>query len=351
MPTGKVRYDNLRSAVSRVLGFRDRRESDRWVAFRSWAGLDAFYCLPGIEGAHEKGGVEGEVGRFRRNHLVPVPEVDSLADLNVMVDRWAEEDDGRRIGARPRTVGEYFATEQPLLRPLPEDVFETGRLFNPRVDRYGQITVRQNHYSVPVRLIGRKVRVLLHASELVVYDGRTEVARHERLSTRGGVLLELDHYLEALVRKPGALPGATALEQARAAGKFTPVHDAWWAAARKAHGDPVGTRALIEVLLLHRTMLHEYVVAGIAAALRAGALTSDAVAVEARKAAQNDTESDRGTRQAAGQESAVPHVTSLTERRLAALPPDTRPPPSVAAYDQLLPLRNAARPASEGELP
>ncbi len=27
--------------------------------------------MPGIEGAHEKGGVEGEVGRFRRNHLVP----------------------------------------------------------------------------------------------------------------------------------------------------------------------------------------------------------------------------------------------------------------------------------------
>jgi len=29
--------------------------------------------------------------------------------------------------------------------------------------------------------------------------------------------LELEHYLEALIRKPGALPGATALEQARAA--------------------------------------------------------------------------------------------------------------------------------------
>ena len=90
---------------------------------------------------------------------------------------------------------------------------------------------------MPVRLIGRQVRVLLHASELVVYDGRTEVARHERLLAKARSRLDLDHYLEVLVRKPGALPGATALEQARAAGKFTPVHDAWWAAARKAHGD------------------------------------------------------------------------------------------------------------------
>ncbi|MFD9510336.1 Mu transposase domain-containing protein [Streptomyces mirabilis] len=32
------------------------------------------------------------------------------------------------------------------------------------MDRYAQVTVRRNHYSVPVRLIGRQVRVLLHAS-------------------------------------------------------------------------------------------------------------------------------------------------------------------------------------------
>jgi hypothetical protein len=82
----------------------------------------------------------------------------------------------------------------------------------------------------------------LNASELVVFDGRTQIAfRHERLIAKSGTLLELDHYLEALIRKPGALPGATALEQARAAGKFTPIHDAWWTAARKAHGDAVGT--------------------------------------------------------------------------------------------------------------
>ncbi|MGW2206975.1 IS21 family transposase [Streptomyces sp. NPDC001774] len=335
LPTGKVRYDNLSSAVARVLGFsRSRVETDRWTAFRSWAGLDAFYCRPGLAGAHEKGGVEGEVGRFRRNRLVPVPEVSSLAELNAQIERWDAEDDDRRIGERARTVGDYFAIEQPLLGPLPTDHFETGRLFTPRVDRYSQISVRMNRYSVPVRLIGRQVRVLVHASEIVVYDGRTEVARHERLATRAGVRLELDHYLEGLLRKPGALPGATALEQARAAGKFTPVHDAWWDAARKAHGDAAGTRALVEVLLLHRHMAHDQVVAGIAAALRAGALTSDAVALEARRTAERDTTPETP---APAEDLTPSPVASLTLRRLtAALPPDTRPLPSVAAYDQLL---------------
>ena len=345
VPAGKIRYDNLKSAVAQVIGFtRARVETDRWTAFRSHWDLDAFYCQPGIGGAHEKGGVEGQIGWFRRNHLVPVPDVPSIRALNAMIDQWDAGDEARRIGGRARTVGEFLEIERPLLRPLPAEPFETGLWLTPRVDRFAQVMVRNNRYSVPVRLIGRRVRVLLHASDLVIYDGRTEAARHERLPGRAGARLDLDHYLEALVRKPGALPGATALEQARAAGKFTPVHDAWWAAARKAHGDAAGTRALVEVLLLHRHMHGEHVVAGLAAALRAGALTADAVALEARKAAD----------QPAGQPAAgpapgrAPPVTSLTARRLDKLPPDTRPLPSVAAYDQLL---RRHRTAQEGHRP
>lgn len=235
VPAGKIRYDNLKAAVASVIGFsRQRVETDRWTAFRSHDGIEAFYCQPGVTGAHEKGGVEGQFGWFRRNHLVPIPEDDSITELNAMVDVWDIGDEHRRIGARARTVGEHFATEQPLLKPLPTDEFETGRWFTPRVDRYAQITVRMNKYSVPARLVGRQARALLHASELVVYDGTTAVARHERLMTKGASRLELDHYLEVLLRKPGALPGATALEQARAAGRFTPVHYAWWAASCKA---------------------------------------------------------------------------------------------------------------------
>ncbi|WP_084453094.1 IS21 family transposase [Janibacter indicus] len=361
VPTGKIRYDNLKAAVASVIGFsRQRVEADRWTAFRSHYGIEAFYCQPGIQGAHEKGGVEGQIGWFRRNHLVPIPEVDSLAELNTLVDAWDEADDTRRIGSRARTVGEHFATEQPLLAPLPNEPFETGRWFNPRVDRYAQVSVRMNKYSVPARMAGRQARVLLNASDLVVFDGKTEIARHERLMTKGATRVDLDHYLEVLLRKPGALPGATALEQARASGSFTPVHDAWWAAACKANGDADGTRALIEVLMLHRHLPHEHVVAGLATALRAGALTADAVALEARKRNETaDGEADDTTAHhptplmgsdTAHGEGETPAVRSLTERRLRAhIPADTRPLPSVDKYDQLLASRRD--PPNEGAAP
>ena len=66
-----LRYDNLASAVRKILRGHRREETVRFLAFRSHWRFAAEFCTPG-EG-HEKGGIEGEGGYFRRNHLVPVP--------------------------------------------------------------------------------------------------------------------------------------------------------------------------------------------------------------------------------------------------------------------------------------
>ena len=340
VPAGQVRYDNLTAAVWRVLlRGRAREENPRWTAFRSHYRLEAFYCLPGIEGAHEKGGVEGEVGYFRRNYLVPVPEVASLEELNARIAGAEQAEDGRRIGSRIRTIGQDFEAEAPLLAPLPDEPFETGLVLTPRVDLRSQIMVRNNRYSVPSRLIGREVRVVLRSSELVVYYRHGEVARHPRLAAKGGERLVLDHYLEALMRKPGAMPGSAPLDQARAGGAFTAAHEAFWSAARRAVGEPAATRELIGVLLLHRHMNDADVIAGIGAALSVGAHTANVVAVEARKVAGARGAGETGTEQ----DGEPAQVTSLTLRRIAALPPDSRPLPAVDVYDQLLRQQRTAR--------
>lgn len=354
VPVRHIRYDNLKAAVSRVLQGRGREESDRWVAFRSHYGFDAFYCQPGIKGAHEKGGVEGEGGRFRRTHCVPMPVVDSIAELNDLLAAADAKDDRRRVGTRLTTIADDFAFERRLLGSLPVEEFPTWLTLTPRVDRHARINVRSVQYSVPARLIGRRVRVELSATELRIHDGRVHVATHERSTARGGQVLDLDHYLEVLAHKPGALPGATALSQARARGAFTPAHDAFWAAARKAHGDAAGTRELIDILLLHRHLTNLQVVAGLTAALTVGATTADVVAVEARRVGSGQSTNAGDAAGAPGANAMGPapvgqetsssgRVLSLTARRLAdpaaviaGLPADTRPLPTVDAYDQLL---------------
>jgi hypothetical protein len=124
-----------------------------------------------------------------------------------------------------------------------------------------------------------------NTSRLATVDG--VVAHHERAVGKGTESLCLDHYLEVLEKKPGAMAGATALSAARASGSFGTVHERFWKAARRKLGDAAGTRTLIEVLLAHRHIEHEVLVAGMKAALVAGSVDPAVVLVEARRSAEN----------------------------------------------------------------
>ncbi|OKK12244.1 transposase [Streptomyces sp. CB00455] len=344
VPSVHIRYDNLRPAVKQVLFGRSRLESARWASFKSWYQFSAFYCAPGEDGAHEKGGVEHEGGRFRRKHLVPPPAVDSLAELNERLAAIDIAEDARHIHGRPTSIGFDFEAERERLRPLPADDYDCGIDLTPTVARNSRITVRQCYYSVPAKFIGTKVRVKLRANELWVFDGRRVVARHPRLTRRYTYHDFLDHYLEILLVKPGAFAGASALAQARAEGGFTKVHEAFWAAAKTKAGDREGTRMLIEVLLLHRQLPPEALVAAMETCLRIGSLSTDLVAIEARKAMEgtdaDDAELLAGPDEAvadgpaAGPADAGAQVISLHARRL---PPDPRKAlPDMSKYDRLL---------------
>jgi len=312
---GRIRYDNLKAAVAKVLKGRNRSETERFVALRSHFGFDSFFCLPGVEGSHEKGGVESEVGRFRRRHLVPVPHVGSMAELNELLLAAAAKDDRRHIAHRRISVGEHFALEAPALRRLPEEAFDVSVVDNFRVDAKSRVFVRQCHYSVPVRYAGRRMDVRLGADTVEALEGAKTVARHGR-GRKGDEVLVLDHYLETLAVKPGALPGATPLARARAAGAFGPVHERFWAEARRRLGDKDGTKALIEVFLAHRALPADAVIAGMAGALKVGSVDPAVVVVEARKAAEKN----------------IAPVIPIGE----GLSRFDRPKPTLAGYDDLL---------------
>ena len=129
-------------------------------------GFSPFYCEPGLAGAHEKGGVEGEIGRYRRDFLVPVPVVSCLGELNEMLAEADVRDAQRHIEYRADTVAAGFAAEQRFLRPLPAEEFACGTVLWPRADRFARVSVGKCRYSVPARLIGQRVRIRLTANEL-----------------------------------------------------------------------------------------------------------------------------------------------------------------------------------------
>jgi transposase len=311
-----VRYDNLRAAVAKVLRGRRRLESDRFVALRSHYLYESSFTRTGKQGAHEKGGVEGEVGRFRRAHLVPVPEVSSLAELNDMLQVACVKDLRRTIRGRPETVGAALGRELDLLRPLPSEPFDTAEQASPRVDSKALVTVRQNQYSVPVALAGLRVAARIGAREVVLnHDGR-EVARHERLDGRFGISAQLDHYLDLLRLKPGALARSLALRQERERGAWPDCFDELWRAIEARLGPTEAARQLVDVLLLCRELSPTRVELAVRGALACGAHDGRAVQVLARRS-----------------ERSAPAPLSGLDERLAAA---ARPAPPLSDYDQLL---------------
>ena len=313
---GQIRYDNLGSAVKKVLRGRSRVETERFVGFRSHHMYESFFTLAGLEGAHEKGGIEGEIGRFRRRHLVPVPEVQSIGELNHLLRMASIKDLDRHVNHRAETTGEALARERPALRELPEFRFVTYGVSDVRVDAKSLVCVRQNRYSVPCRLIGMRVQIRIHASVVEVYSERRLVAAHTRLGGRHGHTATLDHYLELLAHKPGAFAGSTALAKDRERGMWPKVYNELHAAITARHGPSVAAREMVAVLMLCRDVGPERVERAVRDAVTAGAYDGQAVQVLARRTDQahapilNDLS---------------PHLTGVGS-----------PEPSLANYDTLL---------------
>jgi transposase len=269
-----LRYDNLRAAVKKILrGFR-REETARFIAFRSHWRFASEFCTP--YEAHEKGGIEGEAGYFRRNHWVPIPKAQDLAELNAQLLSACHADEQRRIAGRSQPVGAAIIEERAHLLPLAEQGFELMEVCFPRVDGLGCVRVRTNLYSVPAKP-DKTVEVRLYPGYVEVRDEGRCIARHERSYGRQQQVLELEHYLDVLERKPGALTGSKPLARWREKGLWPDSYDHLLDDLIGRHGKQSGTRQMIQVLGLAKQHGHERLRAAIESALALGC--SDAAAI------------------------------------------------------------------------
>lgn len=245
----RVRYDNLRAAVRKIVRGHRREETERFIVFRSHWGFQAEFCNP--EQAQEKGGVEGEGGYFRRNHFVPIPQVRDLAGLNQYLLDSCKQDEQRVIGSRTENTGTLMLREHDFLRRLPQQGMDLAEVSFPAVDGGGCVTVRTNRYSTPLRP-GMTAHVKVLPAYIEIWSEGQVVARHERCYQHRQQVLDLEHYLEPLSRKPGAFAGSTALMQWRQQQRWNDPHDRLWQALNARHGRQKGTRLMVEVIGLGR---------------------------------------------------------------------------------------------------
>jgi transposase len=270
-----LRYDNMASVVKKVLRGRQRVETERIIAFRCHWGFQSDYCNPAK--GNEKGGVEGELGWYRRNWLVPVPEAKDLAAFNeqLLGDCIAGRD--RTIRGKAMTVGEASQHERGSLLPLAAEGFPLEEVLFPLVvDGHGRVKVKTNWYSAPLSP-GLRAAAVVGPSQVEIRHDNQCVARHPRCYGRGHQILNLEHYLDVLEKKPGAMAGSTPLQQWRQAGRWPECLDRIWGQLEKRHGRSAGTREMITLVRVGSVAGWARLIMAVEEALRLG--VTDAAAV------------------------------------------------------------------------
>jgi transposase len=207
----RISYDNLTTAVLRVLRGRNRIEQDAFIAFRSHYLFQSHFATPATP--REQGRVENLVGYMRRNYFVPVPRMASFEELNQMLIRRLQEDNNRMSPGKPVTIGEAWEEEKTKLLSLPPFPYRCCVSRPVKANHYSLVSFDGNRYSVPVEYQGSRLVLHAYAWKIEVGCGDRIIASHQRRYEKGQDTMEIDHYLPLLLKRPGAFPYARPVRQ------------------------------------------------------------------------------------------------------------------------------------------
>lgn len=266
-------YDNLTSAVRKVLAGRGRIEQEGFHKLRSYYSFDARFCNPAA--AHEKGGTEGMIGYIRRNYLVPIPVVEDFGELNERLLQACLRHGSHRTEGRMENVDCLFENEKDHLIPLPSVPLHNVQVLEARVNKYSTVVADKNHYSVPVCHARLRVRIELTIDRVgIFYDGR-RIASHARLFGNNKWQLDPQHYLELIRRKPGAFDSALVIRRWRE--EWPACLERLLARFRERQGETSGIKDFISVLMLYRDYPPGDIEAVVELALENSVSTSDGI--------------------------------------------------------------------------
>jgi len=263
----RLTYDNLTTAVKRILQGREREEQRGFVALRSHYLFESRFCSPGK--GNEKGRVEDGVGYVQRNFLVPKLEVSSFQELNERLLAACRADDQRRIDRQPHTIAEAWAEERPHLRPLPARPFDSAISREVTLNGYSQVTFETNRYSVPTDKARKHLTLKAYPFRIEILAAGEIIARHERSYERQRDVLNPLHYLPLLAQRPGAFEHARPLRQWRE--QWPARYEELLSALYRHHAtESRAVKAFIQVLQLHQDYSDALVETAVAQALAEG---------------------------------------------------------------------------------
>lgn len=263
-------YDNTKAAVKQILRGRERVEQDLFRHFRNYYLFESVFAMPGK--GNEKGSVESLVGEARRNFMVPIPEADTIEELNSGLRIRCTEHLARTMAGRAEPVTRLLEVERRCLRPLPEHPLFVGAVREVVASSTSRVNFETNQYSVPTTYAYERLTLKADPFRVYIYRGGELVAEHPRSYDRQRVVDDWRHYVPLLLKKPAAVPFAAPLR-----GAIPPAWEEFRERMARERRD--GNREFARILELCLTHSVEEVGSAMELAASMGSYGADAVRV------------------------------------------------------------------------
>lgn len=195
------RTDSLSAAVRNMGAKKDDRDefTVRYRALIAHYGLDSEHTQPASP--NENGDVEQSHSRF----LTRIEQALMLRGSRDFASRSDYQEFLRHHSDKANhNRQDRFIEEHRTLRPLPAKAYDAAKRLAVRVWAGSTIRVLDNAYSVPSRLIGERVAVVVHSETIEVFYAQKMIQCMPRLRGKRGSCIDYRHIIDWLVRKPGA---------------------------------------------------------------------------------------------------------------------------------------------------
>lgn len=208
---GQMVYDNMKVAVKKFVGPTEKEPTDALLQLSIYYGFEFRFC--NTRKGNEKGHVERSVEYVRRKAFCNRNSFESIEEANLYLQTVCNRLNQGIQQLTGTSALEMFEEERCHLAPhLP--TFDAARIAYCKVDKYSCIVFDQNHYSVPDQYVGKTLKIKAYSTRVNCYYNYEKVSSHDRRYGLHEWSIELDHYLNTLKRKPGALPNSVAMNQA-----------------------------------------------------------------------------------------------------------------------------------------
>ncbi len=243
----RITYDNLTSAVKKVLSGIHREEQDKMLYFKNFYNIETNYCA--VAKGNEKGSVENGVGFFKRRFLGGHNQFDDFDHLREHLFKSSLQLlDTQHYLKKSQTIKQLLKKEQENFKPLPEHSFDACLWINSKSNHISQISYDGVKYSVLSTYSQKEHSIKVTAEKIKVYNNKKEIIALHKRAHKGlqKEVFNFRHYLPALLEKPRALDKAKCIKQSG----FPSVFWDYLKGLNKHQRN--GNREMVKILLLEK---------------------------------------------------------------------------------------------------